>query len=68
MSFVEGMSVISVDVADPTFVVCVTAAVLLVGLLLAIPAVATIPRFLSLKRGLGKLLWHAFTAVDRDRR
>ena len=40
MSFVEGLSAVSVDVSDPTFAICVTAMVLLVGGVFALPAVA----------------------------
>jgi hypothetical protein len=54
MSFVEGLST-SVDVADPTFAICVTAMVLLVGGLFAAPALAAA---LSLLRteGVARLL------------
>jgi hypothetical protein len=40
MSFVEGLSTASVDVADPTFAICVTAMLLLVAGIFALPALA----------------------------
>ena len=40
MSFVEGISAAGVDVADPTFAVCITALVLLVAGVFALPALA----------------------------
>ena len=40
MSFVEGMSAAAIDVADPTFAICITAMVLLVAGLFAAPAIA----------------------------
>ena len=40
MSFVEGISAAGVDVADPTFAICITALVLLVAGIFALPAVA----------------------------
>ena len=40
MSFVEGISAAGVDVADPTFAVCITALVLLVAGIFALPALA----------------------------
>jgi hypothetical protein len=57
MSFVEGLSTASVDVADPTFAICVTAMVLLVGGLFALPALAAA---LSLLRteGLARFVSH----------
>ena len=56
MSFVEGISAASIDVSDPTFAVCVGGIVLLVSLLAAAPAVATVLRWLHLS-SFGKL-WH----------
>ena len=57
MSFVEGISAAGVDVADPTFAVCITAMVLLVAGVFALPALAAA---LSLLRteGLTRLLAH----------
>lgn len=40
MSFVEGIGTASVDVADPTFAICVTALLLLVGGIAVLPALA----------------------------
>ena len=40
MSFVEGISAAGVDVADPTFAICITALVLLVAGIFALPALA----------------------------
>ena len=40
MSFVEGISTAGVDVADPTFAICITAMLLLVGCIFAVPALA----------------------------
>ena len=40
MSFVEGISAAGVDVADPTFAICITAMVLLVAGIFALPALA----------------------------
>jgi hypothetical protein len=40
MSFVEGISAAGVDVADPTFAMCVTALALLVAGIFALPALA----------------------------
>jgi hypothetical protein len=40
MSFVEGISTAGVDVADPAFAICVTALVLLVAGIFALPALA----------------------------
>lgn len=40
MSFVEGISAAGVDVADPTFAVCITALVLLLAGVFALPALA----------------------------
>lgn len=55
MSFVEGLSAASVDVADPAFVLCVSSVALLLGLLLAVPAVATALSLLRPERLFGKL-------------
>jgi hypothetical protein len=57
MSFVEGLSAVSIDVADPTFAICVTAMALLIGCLVALPAFAAA---LSLLRteGLARLIAH----------
>ena len=46
MSFVESLSAVSVDVSDPTFAICVTAMVLLVAGLFALPALAAALTFL----------------------
>ena len=40
MSFVEGINTTSVDVADPTFAICLTVIVLLVAGIFALPALA----------------------------
>ena len=40
MSFVEGFNAAGVDVADPTFAICVTAMLLLVACVFALPAFA----------------------------
>jgi hypothetical protein len=55
MSFVEGLSTASVDVGDPTFAICVTAVVLLIGGLLALPALAAALSMLRTE-GLGRFL------------
>ena len=55
MSFVEGLSVVGAEVADPAFALCVGAIALLVGLLLAVPALATALRYLSADSA--KLVW-----------
>jgi hypothetical protein len=57
MSFVEGLSTASVDVADPAFAICATAMILLVVGLFALPALAAA---LSLLRteGLGRFVSH----------
>ena len=64
MSFVEGISAASIDVADPAFAVCVGGIVLLLSLLVAAPAVATMLRWLHPQRTLDKLrhLITGFTA------
>ena len=46
MSFVEGISAASIDIADPAFAACVGGIVLLLSLLVAAPAVATVLRWL----------------------
>ena len=63
MSFVEGISAASIDIADPAFAVCVGGIVLLLSLLVAAPAVATMLRWLHPARTLEKLrhLISAFT-------
>ena len=40
MSFVESLSAVSIDVSDPTFAMCITAMVLLVAGVFALPALA----------------------------
>jgi hypothetical protein len=57
MSFVEGFSAASIDVADPTFAICVTAMALLIGCLVALPALAAALRFLRTE-GLARLISH----------
>ena len=52
MSFVEGISAASIDVADPAFAACVGGIALLVGLLAVTPAVATMLRWLHPERAL----------------
>ena len=55
MSFVEGISAASIDVADPAVVVCVGGIMLLLGLLAATPALATVLRWLHPERALERL-------------
>ena len=57
MSFVEGIGTAGVDVADPTFAMCVTAMLLLVACIFALPAFAAA---LSLLRtqGLARFFSH----------
>ncbi|MDB5905679.1 MAG: hypothetical protein JWM26_4557 [Betaproteobacteria bacterium] len=64
MSFVEGLSTASVDVADPTFAICVTAMILLVVGLFALPALAAA---LSLLRteGLARFVSHLLRRSQR---
>ena len=50
MSFVEGISAASIDIADPAFAACVGGIALLLGLLAATPALATILRWLHPER------------------
>jgi hypothetical protein len=57
MSFVEGLSAGSVDVADPTFAICVTAMLLLVAGLVALPALAAALTFIR-SEGLWRFLAH----------
>ena len=52
MSFVEGISAASIDIADPAVVVCAGGIVLLLGLLAVTPALATILRWLHPERAL----------------
>ena len=55
MSFVEGIgTTLSFDMADPTFLLCAWVILVLVCLLLDAPTIATVLRFLRLKRRLAK--------------
>ena len=54
MSFAEGISTVSIDFAEPTLVLCVSGVLLVVGMLAALPAVATTLHFLHFD-GLGKV-------------
>ena len=55
MSFVEGIGATwSFDLADPTFLLCAWVALVLVCLVLDAPTIATVYRFLRLKRRLAK--------------
>ena len=65
MSFVEGLSAGSPDVAGPAFVVCAGSILLLVGLLFAIPALAAVLSLLRSERNLGKLLRDLITGHYR---
>ena len=59
MSFVEGISTAGVDVSDPTFAMCVTALVLLVVGIVALPALTaalTLIRAEGLMRFISHLL------------
>ena len=61
MSFVEGISAASIDIADPTFAACVGGIVLLLTLLVAAPAVATFLRWVH-PESLHKL-WELLSAL-----
>ena len=63
MSFIEGISTVSVDVADAALVVCLTSALILVVSLLAIPAVASTLRVVWLQRALERLYYNVKAAV-----
>jgi hypothetical protein len=59
MSFVEGISTAGVDVADPTFAICITALVLIVVGIVALPALTaavTLIRAEGLMRFFAQLL------------
>lgn len=58
MSFVEGLNAASVDVSDPAFVLCLGGVALLLGLLLAVPALATALSLLRSQGVLGRLFGH----------
>lgn len=58
MSFVEGLNAARVDVSDPAFVLCLSGLALLLGLLLAVPALATALSLLRSEGMLGKLFGH----------
>ena len=57
MSFVEGLSAVSVDMSDPTFAICITAIVLLVAGLFTLPALAAALTFLRTE-GLARFIAH----------
>ena len=56
MSFVEGLGAGSPDVAGPAFVMCVGGVLLVLGLLLAVPALAAVLSLLRVERNPGKLI------------
>ena len=66
MSFVEGISAASIDVADPAVVVCVGGIMLLLGLLAATPALATVLKWLHPERALERF-WQLMTALGLRR-
>ena len=68
MSFVEGITSVSLDVAESGFVVCVSGIALLVGLLLTVPTLATTLRLLGREHALGKFLARLLSLLDRSRR
>ena len=57
MSFVEGISTAGVDVSDPTFAICITALVLLVVGIVALPAL-TAALTLIRAEGVTRFLMH----------
>ena len=59
MSFVEGLSAVSLDVTDPAFAICATAMVVLLVGLFALPAIAAALSFLRTE-GLMRFLSHLF--------
>jgi hypothetical protein len=65
MSFVEGLSAASPDVAGSAFVVCAGGVLLVLGLLLAVPALAAVLSLLRVERNPGKLLWDFIMAHYR---
>ena len=54
MSFAEGITVASFDLADPTFVLYACIALIFVCVVLDLPAIAGAFRLLRLRRRLGK--------------
>ena len=67
MSFVEGISTISIDFAEPTLVLCVSGVVLVLGMLAVVPAVATTLHFLHFE-GLKKAVRRWASALGWGRR
>ena len=65
MSFVEGLSAGSPDVAGSAFGVCVGGVLLILGLLLAVPAIAAVLSLLRAERNPGKLFWDFIMAHYR---
>lgn len=65
MSFVESWSAVSEAAADPTFTLCVTAVVLIIVALLALPAVGSVLSLFQTEGRLGKLLWNLLGAHHR---
>ena len=65
MSFVESWSAVSEAAADPTFTVCVTGVVLIIGALAALPAVGSVLSLLQTQSRFGKLLWHFLSTQYR---
>ena len=65
MSFVEGISSVGIDVAEPEFALCVSGIVLLVGLLLTVPTLATTLRLFGRDHALGRAICHLLRAFHR---
>jgi hypothetical protein len=68
MSFVEGVGTVGVDVADPAFAVCLSGLLLLIALLAAVPALASVLRLLHADSTLGRLVRHFFPDDRRGNR
>ena len=66
MSFVEGLNT-SIELTEPALVLCISGVVLLIGMLAAVPAVATTLHFLHFE-GLGKAVRRWLDALGRGRR
>ena len=67
MSFVESWSAVSEAAADPAFTLCVTGVVLLIGALVALPALGSVLGLLQAHGRLGKRLWNLLSTHTRRR-